>query len=188
MRYTLRGGETGGINHWVIEGSVDLISFDVLRTHHGRVSKGEIKTWRLQSERRYRAFRIRQVGGNLDNHRVPILQISSQMEELYFEFMSLSSFEIYGDMYSHRDAAVILKNCSTRVRITVEMIDHSASPERMEASDLSLKPSSSKPSSSPEKELLSLDQNHLKSLVQVSIHEEVWKKLFVVGVDDIDFL
>jgi len=134
-RYTLRGGETGGINHWVIEGSVDLISFDILRTHHGRVSKGEIKTWRLQSERRYRAFRIRQVGGNLDNHR----------------YMSLSSFEIYGDMYSHRDAA---------------MIDHSASPERVEANDSSFKPSSSKPSSSPEKELLSLDQNHLQSLVQ----------------------
>jgi len=88
-RYTLRhysSWDTEALRNWVLEGSVDLQKFQILREHRNDPKLngiGATATWRLEVRGRYRAFRIRQFGLNSNNHL----------------YLSLSGFEIYGEMY-----------------------------------------------------------------------------------------
>jgi len=90
-RYTLRhysSWETEALRNWVLEGSVDLQKFQILREHRNDTKLygiGATATWKLEVKGRYRAFRIRQFGLNSNNHL----------------YLSLSGFEIYGEMYFH---------------------------------------------------------------------------------------
>lgn len=88
-RYTLRhysSWETEALRNWVLEGSVDMQRFQILREHRNDTKLygiGATASWKLDVKGRYRAFRIRQFGLNSNNHL----------------YLSISGFEIYGEMY-----------------------------------------------------------------------------------------